>query len=132
MKKRQVTIEHELKSNSANLIWRVISTPEGLAKWMADEVVQEGQTLSFTWGELWSNHEIRRATLLEATPQKRVRLRWNEDEDPDAYLEFRIDKSDVTNDYILTITDFAEEEDIEVIKGLWNDNLTRLRHSTGL
>lgn len=132
MKKRQVTIEHELKSSSANIIWRIISTPEGLAKWMADEVVQEGKTLSFTWGELWSNHDIRKATLLELTLYKCIRLRWDEDEDPDAYLEFRIDKSDVTNDYMLTITDFAEEEDIDVIKGLWYDNLARLRRSTGL
>ena len=120
MKKRQITIEHELKSNSENIIWRFISTPEGLSKWLADEVTQEGETMTFTWGELWTHHEIRTATLLEVIFHELVRLRWDDDEDPEAY------------EFMLTITDFAEEEDVEAMRDLWEDNLVRLRRTSGL
>lgn len=132
MKKRQITIEHELKSNSENIIWRFISTPEGLSKWLADEVTQEGETMTFTWGELWSHHEIRTATLLEVVFHELVKLRWDDDEDPEAYMELKVGKSDVTNEFMLTITDFAEEEDVEAMRDLWEDNLVRLRRTSGL
>lgn len=132
MKKRRITIEHELRSNSENIIWRFISTPEGLAKWLADDVTQEGATLTFTWGELWSHHEVRTATFLEVVFHEMVRLRWDDEDDPEAYMEFRVGRSDVTNEFMLTITDFAEEDDVEVMRNLWKDNLVRLRMSSGL
>ena len=38
MNKKKVIFEHELHSHSAKIIWPLISAPEGLAKWIADEV----------------------------------------------------------------------------------------------
>ena len=48
-------------------------------------------------------------------------------------MELRMEHSNITNDYILSITDFALEEDVDTLYDLWDDNaVKRLRHSSGL
>ena len=64
MKKTKIKIEHELKSNSPNIIWKLISTDTGLAKWIADYVFEVDGILTFRWGEEWSHHETRRARIM--------------------------------------------------------------------
>ncbi|WP_262502591.1 START-like domain-containing protein [Hoylesella shahii] len=70
MDKQRLCIERELMSNSAQIIWDLISTDSGLARWVADSVTQDGEQLTFVWGELWSHHEVRKALSLR-------RLRMN-------------------------------------------------------
>ena len=43
-----------------------------------------------------------------------------------------MNRTELTNDYILTITDHALPEDVNSIESLWGDNLARLHQSTGL
>ena len=38
MKKKRLNIERELLSSSSSIIWNLISTPEGLSRWIADDV----------------------------------------------------------------------------------------------
>jgi len=132
MSKKLIHIEHQLSSKSESIIWNAISTPEGMAKWLADEVEQQGDTLIFTWGLTYSQHEIKRADIVELVRFQSIRLQWHGDEDPDAYLEMRVDRSDLTGAYTLSITDFAPEDDTDSLYDLWEDNLKRLHHSTGL
>ena len=63
MKKKKIEIEQKLNSKSPNIIWNLIGTPAGLGKWIADEIEQENDILTFTWGKIWSNHEIRSAKI---------------------------------------------------------------------
>ena len=132
MKKQKIIIEHELRSNSPSIIWQLISTPEGLARWMADDVKQDGDTFTFTWGEVWRHHETRQAHVTECERNHLIRIRWADEADAEAYLELRMEHSNITNDYILSITDYALEEDVDMLYDLWDDNLKRLRHSSGL
>ncbi len=132
MGKKRITIEHPLQSKSESIIWGVVSTPEGYAKWLADEVDQMGNTFIFTWGHTYSHHEIKRADISDVVRMRYIRLRWQNDEDPEAYLEFRIDHSELTGGYTLIITDFAFEDDVDSLYDLWEDNLKRLHHTTGL
>ncbi len=132
MKKHQLSIEKELKCKSPNIIWPLLSTPEGLAKWIADEVEHEGEWLKFTWGEVWRNHEIRRAKVLEEQRFKHIRYAWENDEDPDSFWDLQMEKSDITGDYILIITDHAWMEDVEDLKDIWYSNLEQLHNNTGL
>ena len=44
----------------------------------------------------------------------------------------RIDKSDLTNLLNLLITDFAEDDDVDGLKILWESNLDRLHRASGL
>ena len=47
-------------------------------------------------------------------------------------MELRIEKSDITGDCILIITDQALPEDVESLETIWESNLERLHHTTGL
>ena len=132
MKKQKIIIEHELRSNSQPIIWQLISTPEGLARWIADDVQQDGDTITFTWGEVWKHHETRKAAIIEIERNHRFKIKWADETDEDAYLELRMEHINITYDYILSITDYALEEDVDTLYDLWDDNLNRLRHSSGL
>lgn len=132
MNKKKVNIEHELKCRSERIIWPLISTSAGLAKWMADDVSANGDVLTFTWGELWSHHEVRKARIITKTEPFLVRLRWEDETDEDAYWELKIEKGDITDDFILVITDFAPEGDTDTLEDIWAANLEQLHRSTGL
>ena len=132
MKKKKLTIEYTLKARSESLIWSILSTPEGLSRWLADEVSRSDKALTFTWGELWRHHEVKHATILSVRRNKAFRFRWDDDSDPAAYVELRMSKSELTGDCILSITDFAIEGEEDDMRDLWDDNLDRLHQSTGL
>jgi len=132
MKKQRISIEKELRSRSANIIWPLLSTPSGLAKWIADQVEEDQETLTFTWGEVWSHHDTKKAKITETVDFSHIRFVWVEDEDPDAFWELRLHKSDITGDYILQITDYAWKEDMDDLRDIWNQNLEQLHMNTGL
>ena len=43
-----------------------------------------------------------------------------------------IERSDITGDYILVVTDFALPEDEESLRDIWQQNFEQLHQSTGL
>ena len=132
MKKRQISIEHSLLSTSANIIWKLISTEGGLSRWMADEVKETKGKFTFTWGDEQGRHEKRSAILQERVRHSHIRLQWEDETDPEAYLELRMSHTEVTGGYILHITDYAYPEDEESLYNIWDQNLSQLRQSTGL
>jgi len=132
MTKQKIIIERELITNSESILWQLISTADGLALWVADDVKLHGKTLEFTWGNVWSHHEIRQAEILEKKKNKYIRFRWIDEVDDNAYIELKILRTDLTNDFILSITDFALSEDVEQLTGLWEDDLERLHRATGM
>ena len=132
MESNKISIERELRSKSANIIWALMSTPEGLAKWLADEGTRDGDTLTFTCGNTWSHHETRTAAVIDRKDYEYIRLRWSEDEYRDTYLELRMEKSDITGDYILVITDYAPDGDTATLEDIWDANMDALHRSTGL
>ncbi|MBO4826307.1 MAG: hypothetical protein J5506_03585 [Prevotella sp.] len=132
MKKQRINIEYELQSSSPNIIWPLLSSAHGLEKWLADSVTREDDTLTFTWGQVWSHHETRRALITEEIKQQRIRLRWEDESDDEAFWQMEIEKSDITNDYILIITDYAEDNDVDSLYDIWDNNLERLHRTTGL
>ena len=132
MTKQKIIIERELRTNSESILWELISTADGLARWVADEVQSSGKMLEFTWGQVWSHHEIRQAVITEKKKNKYIRFRWIDESDDDAYIEMRIIRTDLTDDFILSITDFAVPEDVEQLTDLWEDDLDRLHRSTGM
>ncbi len=130
MDKKKVIFERELHSRSAKIIWPLISKPEGLAKWIADDVDRTDDLLEFTWGVPWRHHEKRTAKIIEESPMSHFRWAW--EDDSSYYVELRMERSDITNDYILTITDFTESDDEEWLNAVWDNNFERLHHATGL
>ena len=131
MGKQKIGIEYPLAIKSPALIWEQISSAHGLERWFADHVNEEDGMFTFTWGEPWTEQDIREAHVLESVVNDHIRLKWDE-EDDDTYFEMRIAKSDLTHQLNLLITDFAEDDDVDGLKILWESMLDRLHRASGL
>ena len=134
MAKQRIDIEYPLTTESPNIIWEQISSAHGLERWLADHVTEEDGVFVFTWGEPWTEQDIRQAHVVEAQKFERIRLKWDyeDEEDDESYWEMRIEKSDLTHNLNLMITDFAEDDDVDGLKILWESCLDRLHRASGL
>lgn len=132
MRKKKIQVERELASKSLPLIWKYISTPEGLQLWIAEHVVLEDGVLVFTWGKPGQVYETRRATVLDVQKHAWLRFRWEDEDDAEAYTEIAVAKLDVDDNFVLTITDFSDPDDTEGTKRMWCHDLDRLHYKTGL
>ncbi len=132
MEKQQIQIEHSLLSTSPNIIWNIISTEGGLSRWIADSVKESKGIFSFTWGDVNGHHEKRRAVLKERVRHSHIRLQWEDETAPDAYLELRMMRAEITGGYVLHITDYAMPDDVDSLYDIWDQNLEQLRRVTGL
>ena len=132
MRKQRFNTEYELQSNVESIIWTLISTPSGLQKWLADKVEEHERSLTFTWGNPADVHEMRTADIVQLIKNNLIRMRWQDEENPEAYWEIKMAKSELTNDYILEVTDYALPEDMDDLKDIWQQNFEELHRSTGL
>ena len=125
--KKKIQIEYALNPASGNILWGIISTPSGLQRWFADKVTREGRAFTFQWGK----DEIRRADLISSRSDSFVRFRWS-DENDRSYFELRILQSELTNDFILEVTDFAEPDEAEDMISLWDSQVEQMRRVCGV
>ena len=132
MKKERLYIEYPLSSRQSSIVWSLISTDHGLGRWIADEVTEENGVISFTWGQPWTDHHTLLANIVERERNSHIRFRWVEEEDPEAFWEMRIGKSELTGDLCLCVIDYALKEEIEDLRSLWDGNMERLHISSGL
>lgn len=126
MNKEKFTIEYPMKG-SATMLWRYIGTAAGLSPWFADKVELTGKDFTFYWGK----SEQRTAHFITQRNGVYVRLRW-EDEDPHTFFEMRIAYNELTREHTLVITDFAEKEEIDDQKDLWDMQIESLRRQSGM
>ncbi|MDR1526974.1 MAG: hypothetical protein LBS46_04790 [Dysgonamonadaceae bacterium] len=126
VKKEKLRIEYPLDRVSKSSLWNCLSTPGGLSEWFADEVTDDGKIFTFTWGK----HQTE-AELVGMNPSIYIRFHWLDDED-DTYFEFRLHKIELTGDWMLEITDFAEEDEKEHAITLWNTQIKTLKRRLGL
>ncbi len=111
--------------SSPKLLYQYISTPSGLSEWFADNVNSRGEIFRFIWDE--SEEE---AKLLKRKNDEFVRFTWAEEEDS-SYFEMKIIVDDITSDVSLFITDFAEEDEVEESKMLWQNQISSLKQVLG-
>ncbi|MBO7113441.1 MAG: hypothetical protein J6V75_05795 [Bacteroidaceae bacterium] len=124
--KAKVVLEYELSTQSIPMIWEAIATAPGLASWFADDVQLKGKNYQFQWGK----HESRETELVNCRQNTYVRFHWL-DEEPGTFFEIRILKNDLTSNYALEITDFADPDDEEDVRNLWDTSMDAL-HRCGL
>jgi uncharacterized protein YndB with AHSA1/START domain len=124
---RKVKYEMEFPIQvSPSLLYQYISTPSGMSEWYADNVNSRGQLFTF----IWEGSE-EQAKLLGKKSGERIKFRWVDDEDTDYFFELRIQVDDITKDVSLMITDFAEEDEVEEGKMLWENMIANLKHILG-
>lgn|SRR5699024_3326127 len=125
MEKIKYRLEIPIQS-SPSLLFQYISTPSGLTEWFADNVNSRGELYTFMWAD--SEEE---AKLLSSRPDERVKFKWLEDEEEPYYFELRIQVDEVTNDVSIIITDFAEKDEVEESKMLWENMIANLKQTLG-
>ncbi|WP_019038744.1 START-like domain-containing protein [Psychroflexus tropicus] len=113
---------------SPSLLYQYISTPSGLSEWFADNVNSRGELFTF----IWEGSE-EQAKLLSKKADDRIKLRWvADDEDGLSYFfEMKIQVDEITKDVSLMITDFAEEDEVEEGKMLWENMVSDLKQILG-
>jgi len=97
-----------------------------MSEWYADNVNSRGEFFTF----IWEGSE-EKARLLGKKTGERIKFRWVEDEETDYYFEMRIVVDEITKDVSLVVTDFAEEDEIEEGKMLWENMVSNLKHVLG-
>ena len=60
-----------------------------------------------------------------------LRFAWVEAEDPAEYLEFSITTSPITDETILTITDFCDDDEVQDQKLFWESQIKKMTHVMG-
>lgn len=123
-KKQLYTLEYPVRC-SPGILFEFLSTPAGLQEWFADKVDERDGVFSFGW-----NGTNEKAKVLEIEEDKFIRFQWDYS-DKGEYFEFAIEKSEVTNQTILIIKDFAEKKDIKDQSQLWEYQVKDLFHRIG-
>lgn len=125
MAKIKYTLEFEMKSTPVPLLWSYLATANGLKEWFADNAEMHGKDVVFSW-----KGAEQPATIIAMRTEKYVRYRWK-DEDDKSYFELRVDVSEMTDTTLLTVTDFAEPDELEESKNLWNYQVEVLQRLLG-
>jgi uncharacterized protein YndB with AHSA1/START domain len=122
--KKKFEIEFVIQS-SPQLLYQYLSTPSGLSEWFADNVNSRGETFNFIWDDSEES-----AKLLKRKSDEFVKFAWAENED-DSYFEMKIIVDEITKDVSLFITDFAEEDEMDEAKMLWENQVSDLKQVLG-
>jgi uncharacterized protein YndB with AHSA1/START domain len=123
-KKQLFTLEYPVRC-SPSILYEFLSTPAGLQEWFADKVDERENIFSFSW-----NGSTEKAEVMEGEEEKFVRFHWISSP-KEEYFEFRIEKSEVTNQTILVINDFADKKEIKDQSQLWDYQVKDLFHRIG-
>ncbi len=127
MKKEKIHLEYMLKGASRSVLWSSISTPSGLENWFADKVVSDDKTVQFHWGKT----ESRTAEIVAVRSQSFIRFKWTDEEEAPGHFEIKMNFNELTRDYMLEIIDFAEPDETEDMKELWDMQVVKLKRSCG-
>ncbi len=123
-KKVLYTLEFPVKC-SPGILYEFLATPAGLQEWFADKVDERDGIYYFNW-----NGSEDKAEFLEKELDKFIRFRWTHSQ-KDEFFEFRIEKTEISNQTILVIKDFADKKEIKDQSRLWEYQIKDLFHRLG-
>lgn len=124
MSKQLYTLEYPVRC-SPSILFEFLSTPAGLQEWFADKVDERDNIFFFSW-----NGSSQKAEVLESQEEKFIRFHWL-DAPKEEYFEFSIEKSEITNQTILVVKDFAEKRELKDQSMLWDYQVKDLFHRIG-
>lgn len=130
MSRKKIQLEYLIETSSKDLIWDAISTPSGLEGWFADHIDSDDKLVTFYWGE--NDEESRQAEIVGFRAYSYIRFRWTDNQNTKEYFEFRMSSSELTNDFILEVKDFADSEEIDEHEELWDNQIETLKRLKGL
>lgn len=125
MAKEKFTLEYDMRSTPVAMLWAYIATANGLKEWFADDARMDGKDVVLMW-----NGVEQGLTIVGLRTEKYIRYRWLEDKDK-TYFELRITTSELTGNSVLCVTDFAEPDELQEAKDLWNYQMEALQRQLG-
>jgi len=126
MAKFKFTNEFEFQA-SPKILFEFISTPVGLSQWFCDKV---NITLQNVWNLVWdeTDHLV---TQTHNKPHKLVRYQFvpaeGEDSVDPSFLQFEIEKSELTRVAFLKITDYSAMNNKQELEELWENLIHNLK-----
>ncbi len=125
--KVQFELEFLLKT-STKVLDSMISTPSGLSEWFSDDVNIKDDVYTFIWDD--SEEEAR---LVTKKSNSKIKFQWIEDEEEglDTFFELRYEIDPMTKAVVLTVTDFAEPDEMEEVQRLWEKQIGVLMRTLG-
>ncbi len=127
MERQKIHLEYLLNATSRSILWAAISTPTGLEDWFADRVQSDDKTVTFFWGKT----ERRDAEIIGVRAFSFIRFHWLDSENPRDYFELKMTNNELTNDFVLEITDFADDGEVSDLQGLWDSQVETMRRTYG-
>lgn len=124
MERVSLTQEYIFRASPA-ILYQFFTTPSRLNLWFCDSVDIDKDLYTFEW----SGSE-EQANLIDDIEDELIKFSWL-DNDPDEFLEFRIEKSPVTGETILNVTDFCDDDEVEDQKQYWDNLMSKLKKATG-
>lgn len=107
---------------SPRLLFTLISTAEGLARWFADRVSMQENEFIFEW-----EGSTQSARLVECKEEEFVRFEWTDDFHKGFILEMQIQHLNVSGESALVVTDHSEASDLEFTQRWWSSQVGRLQ-----
>jgi uncharacterized protein YndB with AHSA1/START domain len=124
MARKKFTLEYIIRS-SPSILFEFVDQPSNMAQWFSDYCDSQGDIFIFGW-----NGSYQRAKQLESIEDEFVKYHW-EDSPKDEFFSFRIYKSEISNETILEVTDFAEQKEVKEQTFLWDKQVEDLKHAIG-
>jgi uncharacterized protein YndB with AHSA1/START domain len=125
MKRVKLQLEYIFRASPA-ILYQFLTTPSCLIRWFCDDVDVELNSFTFIWGETAETAEV-----IEEVEEELLRLRWEDAESNDEYLEFRITEAPITGETILVLTDFCDEDEVKDQKRYWDTQMQKLQKESG-
>lgn len=125
--KKKFKLEYQIKA-PVRILFERLSTAAGLMEWFADSVDERDGLFTFVWSKQPSY-----ARRLHIRDNQLIRFQWvdHDDFDDTHYFEFHITQDALTQDVFLTVTDFADDDELSSSKDLWDSQIQVLRRLLG-
>lgn len=136
MSKIKFENEYEMRA-SQKILYPYLNTASGLSQWFADDVtIDEDKIFHFFWDE-----EEQKARLANRRREQFVRFEYLPDQangqeesksgEDLPYVEFTLEKSEITQSVFLRVVDYSEIEDEEELHDIWEGMINNLRETVG-
>jgi len=130
MAKENFVGEFEINASKA-MLFPYLSTASGLSQWFADDVnidninktlifIIDGEERVAKIDSIKTNHYVKFSFISD-----------DENEKDNEFIEFRLQKNELTQSVFIKITEYAETEDLEESHQIWKNLLSNLKEIIG-
>ena len=125
MGREKIEMEFIFRASPA-ILYTFLTTPACIVRWFCDEVDIQDDVYTFVW-----EGSEEKADMIDDIEEERVRFKWQDADDEEEYLEFKMYKSNITNETILELIDFCDDDEVEEQKDLWETQMKKLKVEVG-